>query len=147
MKVKSVNVQVSAYTPRSDPGNPYKKRFASVNFLRGGRFYDPAQPYPHEYTRMSEAIRNRWKVVAMPGWGRRYHEERLTFQTKDGPVSFHRWVVDIPGVGKCWPLDRILKTDRVDVLLHTSNREAMKWGVKRLWVDLLEWRWVEEPVP
>jgi len=118
--------EVSAYTKWDDPG--FGKRYASVNFLPGGKHYDPSRPYPR-----STKVKDSDFSVAVP---RRF--DRL-FSERTGRGD-HLYRLRIPGYGIAVPRDRITKHDRFDVLMTGWNaqRRARKWGVKLLGVEVFE---------
>lgn len=124
--VTALYFDVSTYTEESD-GYPWGKSFASVNFLPGGKLYDPTMAYPWQWTRLSESKRKDENVCAIPRWARWIHEERIEY-----PSGWwgHKYIVNVNGE---WfiPRDRITKSDRLDLLRYISNREARIMGVQK----------------
>lgn len=117
---------------KHDDGPKWGKRFANVNFLRGGKYYAPENPYPREWTdtRMVSG-----KVVAVPKWCEWVHSARIKYPNG---MWLHRYRVYVPGYGLAWPLDRITRHDRFDCYYGGDQSAAKRHGVKRLDVVIYE---------
>jgi len=128
--------KVSAYTKHDDPG--FGKRYASINFLRGGTKYNPKLP---RYPLVSTYVDDGHYSAAIPKSMRFIHEELCS----DG---YHKWFLHVPGYNSdSWdkgymtiPRDRITKYDRLDVLMtgYRSQHRARKFGVKKIRIELWE---------
>jgi len=121
--------RVSAYHKDAD-GHKWGRRYASVNFLPGGRLHTGGLNYP----KLDTWVTHGHKTVAVPYNWRFLHEELSKF----GEVDYHKFKLKIPGYGWAVPRDRITKHKRLDVLMHgrRADREARQWGVKTLQVEV-----------
>ena len=129
--VRSLWFDVSTYTPSSD-GYKWGKRFASVNFLEGGKHYELGKPYRREWTRVADSLASGERVCAVPKWCEWLHTERIEYPSGEWG---HKYILRVPfpdGSSRWyWPRDRITKYHRLDLLENISNREAMKRGVRK----------------
>ena len=126
--VRTIWIDCSTYTPTSD-GNRWGRTFASVNFLRGGKLYDPEKPYNKDWTKVKRSAAIKQGVCAIPKSLKWIHEERVLYRSG---FFGHKYYLKIPGYGWAIPKDRITKYDRIDLLRYESDKKAMKRGIQKL---------------
>ena len=78
--VTTLYFDISTYTPSSD-GGKWGKRFASVNFLSGGKHFDYEKPYLKTWTQVNDSIARGEKVVAVPKWCEWIHTSRTEYKS------------------------------------------------------------------
>lgn len=131
----------SGFTRFDDPGDPYRKTYASVNFLPGGRLFDPARPFRRRWTRVADSD----YTVAVPRRWRHLFEERIELESGYWYHRYRLWVEGYtpPGVYAV-PRDRITKYDRFDCFFSgwDSVRRAHRWGCRDRAIEIYRYDWV-----
>jgi len=139
---------VTGYTRFSDAGDPWRKTYASVNFLPGGKLFNPRKPYLKKWTKLHDAH----YTVAVPVKWRHLFEDRV--ELPDG-TWFHRYRIWCDGYtppGKyAVPRDRITAHDRFD-FLFTSRKggkgptaRAYAFTSKAKTFEVWRYDWVKVP--
>lgn len=112
----------TGYTRFSDPGDPYKRTYSSVNFLPGSKrpdLYDPLKPFRREWT----LVRDTDYSVAVPYKWRHLFEERIEMPSGYWYHRYRIWCEGYTPQGVyAVPRDRITKRDRFDFLFTSTKR-------------------------
>jgi hypothetical protein len=119
--VGEITHRVTGYTRFSDPGDPWKRTYASVNFLPGSKrpdLYDENKPFKREWV----VLQDKHYTVAVPYSHRYLFEERI--ETPSGHW-YHRYLIwaegyTPPGVYAV-PRDRCTKK-AFDFLFTSTKR-------------------------
>jgi hypothetical protein len=137
--------EASMYTPECD-GGLWDRKTSSANF---------GSEYPKELKTLRHIIEGHVPIAAVPWHYRHLKEELVTLE--DGTrIQAHRircpWV-DHPGVYRI-PLDRVNFRDRwgnpakqryrFDLFMLMPKKQAKKWGVPTVPIEVYKWEWVEE---